>query len=98
MLITDDTIDSAISQYRPLLVLVGFTDSCGYCRLFNVTISDLSRELQGQIAFGMINTQKNNETKAKYNITGVPTALIFKNGELANKVIGNSINQLLWQN
>jgi thioredoxin 1 len=89
MLITDDTIDSAISQYQPLLVIVGFADSCGYCRLFNVTISDLSRELQGQIAFGMINTQRNNETEAKYNITGVPTALIFKNGELVSKVIGN---------
>ena len=89
MLITDDTVDSAISEYRPLLVIVGFTDSCGYCRLFNVTISELSRGLQGQIAFGMINTQKNNETKAKYNITGVPTALIFKDGRLADKVIGN---------
>jgi thioredoxin 1 len=89
MLLTDDTIDSAISQYQPLLVIVGFADSCGYCRLFNVTISDLARELQGQIAFGMINTQRNNETEAKYNVTGVPTALIFKNGELASKVIGN---------
>jgi thioredoxin 1 len=90
MLITDATIDSAISEYRPLLVIVGFTDSCGYCRMFNVTISELSRELQGQIAFGMIETQKNNDTEAKYNITGVPTALIFKDGRLADKIIGNT--------
>ncbi len=90
MLITDATIDSAVSEYRPLLVLVGFTDSCGYCRLFNVTISDLASELQGQIAFGMIDTHKNNETKAKYNITGVPTALIFKDGKMVDKIIGNT--------
>ena len=90
MLITDATIDSAVSEYRPLLVLVGFTDSCGYCRLFNVTISELARELQGQIFFGMINTHKNNDTKAKYNITGVPTALIFKDGKLADKIIGDT--------
>ncbi|HEX7445675.1 MAG TPA: thioredoxin domain-containing protein, partial [Methanothrix sp.] len=89
MLVTDATINSTISEYHPLLVIVGYTDSCGYCRLFNVTISELARELQGQIAIGMINTQRNNETKAKYNITGVPTALIFKDGELASKVIGN---------
>jgi hypothetical protein len=37
----------------------------------------------------MIETQKNNDTEAKYNITGVPTALIFKDGRLADKVIGN---------
>ncbi len=89
MQITDATIDSAISEYRPLLVVVGYTDSCGYCRLFNVTVSELASQLQGQIAFGMIDTQRNNVTKAKYNITGVPTALIFKDGRLAGTVIGN---------
>ncbi len=89
MLITDATIDSAISEYRTLLVVVGYTDSCGYCKLFNVTVSELAGELQGQIAFGMINTQRNNNTKAKYNITGVPTALIFKDGKLADEVVGN---------
>lgn len=89
MLITDATINSAISQYRPLLVIVGFTDSCGYCKLFNVTVSELAGELQGQAAFGMIDTKKNNDTKAKYNITGVPTALIFKDGKLVDKIVGN---------
>ena len=90
MLITDATIDSVVSQYRPLLVLVGFTDSCGYRRLFNVTISDLARELQGQLFIGMVNTHTNNDTKAKYNITAVPTALIFKDGKLVDEVIGNT--------
>lgn len=89
MLITDATMNSAISQYPPLLVVVGFTGSCGYCKLFNVTVSELASELQGQAAFGLIDTQRNNETKTKYNITGVPTALIFKDGKLAGKVVGN---------
>jgi thioredoxin 1 len=89
MLITDATVNSAISQYPSLLVVVGFTGSCGYCKLFNVTVSELASELQGQAAFGLIDTQRNNETKTKYNITGVPTALIFKDGKLAGKVVGN---------
>ena len=89
MLITDSTMNSAISQYPELLVVVGITDSCGYCKLFNVTVSELASELQGQAAFGLIDTQRNNETKTKYNITGVPTALIFKDGKLAGKVVGN---------
>jgi len=88
MLVTDDTMNSAVSQY-PLMVIVGFADYCGYCRLFNVTVSELANELQGQVAFGLIDKQKNNDTKAEYNITAVPTSLIFKNGELVDKVIGN---------
>lgn len=89
MMITDATLDSAISQYQPLLVVVGYTDSCGYCKLFNVTISELARELQGQAAFGMIDAQKNNDAEAKYNMTAIPITLIFKDGKLSGSVIGN---------
>ena len=89
MLITDKTIDSAISQY-PLIVLEGYANWCGYCKQFNITISDLASELQGQVAFGLIDVYKNNnQTSANYNITAYPTTLIFKDGKLADKVVGN---------
>jgi len=88
MLITDNTMNSAVSQYQ-LLVVVGFTDYCIHCKRFNVTISELASELQGQAAFGLIDRQKNNETKATYNITAIPVSLIFKDGELADRVLGN---------
>jgi thioredoxin 1 len=89
MLITDDTISSAISQY-PLLVVEAYANWCGFCKSFNVTVSDLASELQGQVAFGLIDVDKNNnQTKTNYNITAYPTTLIFKNGKLADTVIGN---------
>lgn len=89
MLITDDTIDSAISQHQPLLVIVGFTNPCPYCELFNVTINELIGELQGQVAFGMIDTRPNIKTREKYNITRIPATLIFKDGKFAGIVQGN---------
>jgi len=88
MLLTDDTIASAISQYKPVLAVVAFRDTCVFCSRLNVTIEELARELQGQMAFGMIDTKSNPDTKAKYNTTSVPTMLIFKDGELAGKVVG----------
>ena len=89
MLVTDDNIDSAISQYQPLLVVVGFTNPCPYCELFNVTLSELMSELSGQVAFAMIDTKPNIVTREKYNITGIPATLIFKDGKLAAMVQGN---------
>jgi thioredoxin 1 len=88
MLITDASMDLAISQY-PLLVVEVFANWCGFCKLFNVTISDLASELQGQVAFGLIDMDRSNDTKARYNITAVPTWLIFKDGKLAERVVGN---------
>lgn len=89
MQVTDDTIDTAISQYQPLLVVVGFTNPCPFCELFNVTVSELAIGLRGQAAFGMIDTRLNKQTREKYNITGIPATLIFKDGEFAGKVQGN---------
>ena len=88
MLITDETIASAISQYEPVLAVVAFRDTCVFCSLLNVTIEELARELKGQVAFGLIDTKINPSTKARYNTTSVPTMLIFKDGELAGKVVG----------
>lgn len=88
MLIKDNTMASAESQY-PLLVVVGFVNWCGFCKNLNVTISDLAGELQGQVAFGLMDMDRNNETRASYNITSYPTTLIFKDGKLDDKMIGN---------
>jgi thioredoxin 1 len=88
MLITDNTISSAESLY-PLLVVEAFANWCGFCKMMNVTIDNLSRELQGQVAFGLIDIERNNETKTTYNISAYPVMLIFKDGKLADKVVGN---------
>jgi thioredoxin 1 len=88
MLVTDRTLESAIKTY-PFLVLEGFVNWCEFGRMMNVTLSELSDELQGQVAFGLVNVERNSKTKAKYNITSYPTLLIFKNGTLAATVIGN---------
>ena len=94
MLITDSNIDSAVKKY-PYLVIDGFTAWCEHCKPSNVTLEQLSSELQGQVAFGLINIDENRATKVKYNITSYPTLLIFKNGELAEKRIGTPPKSIL---
>ena len=88
MLITDSNIDSATKKY-PYLVIDGFTTWCGHCKSSNVTLEQLSSELKGQVAFGLIDIDKNKATKARYNITSYPTRLIFKDGEFQDKLIGD---------
>jgi len=89
MLVTDATIDSAIAQYQPLLVVVGFTNPCPYCDLFNITVLELAEELQGQVALALIDTRQNVQTREKYNITRIPATLIFKDGRFSGIVQGN---------
>ena len=88
MPITDENIGSAVNQY-PYIVVDASASWCEWCKIMNLTIGDLASELQGQVAFGLIDMDKNNVTKTNYNITAYPTMLIFKDGKLADKVVGN---------
>lgn len=81
MRIDDDTLELALSKY-PFFVLMGFADWCGYCKMMNSTIRELSSDLNGQVAFGLIDVEKNSITAHKYNIASYPSILIFKNGTL----------------
>ena len=89
MLVTDANIDSMISQHQPLLVVVGFTNPCPFCDLFNVTLAELVAELEGEVVFAMIDTRPNVKTRENYEIKGIPATLIFKEGKFAGKVEGN---------
>jgi thioredoxin 1 len=88
MLVNDSTISSAIRQY-PLLVVEVYATWCGYSRMMNATLAELAGELQGQVAFALIDGGKNKQTKTDYNISAAPTLLIFKDGKLVDTVLGN---------
>lgn len=79
ILVNDSSPQFALDKY-PFFVLEGFANWCDNCMEMNVTLSELSSDLMGQVAFGQINAEKNNDTSEKYNITAYPTTLIFKNG------------------
>jgi thioredoxin 1 len=87
MLVTDANLVFALHKY-PLFVLMGFADWCGYCEKMNSTIADLAGELKGQVAFGLINAERNNKTAEEYNITSYPRIFIFKNGSLVRIQMG----------
>lgn len=85
--VTDETLANALEKY-PFFVLMGFADWCGYCQMMNSTILELSKELKGRVAFGLIDAEKNNETAQKYNLVSYPRLLIFRNSTLISTQTG----------
>jgi thioredoxin 1 len=51
-------------------------------------IEDLAKEMQGKIVFGKLNVDENPQTSAKHQIMSIPTMLVFKNGELVDRLVG----------
>jgi thioredoxin 1 len=87
MLVNDSNLKFALNKY-PFFVLDSYADWCGFCKRMNGTVTGLSSDLKGQAAFGLINAEKNNETRNKYNITAYPTLMIFQNGTLTETQVG----------
>jgi thioredoxin 1 len=87
VVLTDETIESAASQY-PLLIVDCWAEWCGPCRIIAPVIEELALELGGRAVFGKLNVDQNMSTSNKYRITAIPTLLVFKNGKLVDKLIG----------
>jgi thioredoxin 1 len=70
-------------------VVVDFwAEWCAPCRLIAPTIEALATEYEGKIKVGKLNVDENAEVSARYQIRGIPTVLIIKNGEVAEQVVG----------
>jgi len=70
-------------------VVVDFwAEWCAPCRAFAPVIEELAAEYAGQLHFGKLNVDENRELAHRYGIRSVPTLLVFKNGDVADQIVG----------
>ena len=85
--ITDADIDNAISKYDTI-VIDCWAPWCGPCRMVGPVIDELAVELHGKVVFGKLNVDENPGTSMKHQIMSIPTLLVFKNGNLVDRLVG----------
>ena len=65
-----------------------FADWCGPCRKLSPIIEEVEQELADKAKFTKINTDDNIDLAKEYQISGIPTLLVFKNGALVERMVG----------
>jgi thioredoxin len=61
---------------------------CGPCRMLAPTIEQLAADMAGRVKVAKLNVDENQQTAARFNISGIPAMLIFKNGREVDRIVG----------
>lgn len=86
--ITKENFETEVMQ-SDLPVLVDFwADWCGPCRMFSPIVDEFAQENEGKVKVGKINVDEQPDLAGRYGVMSIPTAILFKNGEIASTLVG----------
>lgn len=92
--ITDASFKEVISSDKPVLVDFWAT-WCGPCRMLAPIIEELAQDFDGKVVVGKVDVDNNQQVSMEYGIRNIPTVLIFKNGEVVDKIVGVSPKEVI---
>lgn len=93
--VTDSTFDAEVLQSDSPVLVDYWAEWCGPCKMIAPILDEISGEYDGKLKIAKLNIDDNPDTPPKYGIRGIPTLMLFKNGNVeATKVGALSKSQL----
>ncbi len=87
--VNDANFDTEVLKSSTPVLVDFWAPWCGPCRAVAPTVDALSQEFAGKLKVVKLNTDESGEVAMKYAVTSIPTLMVFKNGEMVERVLGN---------
>jgi len=93
--VTDATFEAEVTQAQLPVLVDYWAEWCGPCRMIAPILDEVAQEYAGRLVVAKVNVDENQETPQKFGVRGIPTLMLFKNGNIeATKVGALSKSQL----
>jgi len=86
--VTDSTFESEVLKSTTPVLVDYWAEWCGPCKMIAPILDDVAREYAGKLKIAKLNIDENQDTPPKYGIRGIPTLMLFKNGDVAATKVG----------
>ena len=85
---TDQNFEAEVLKSDQPVLVDFWAEWCMPCRMLAPTIEKLAKDYSGKVKVGKVDTDSNRDVSVKYGISAIPTVILFRNGQVAQKFIG----------
>ena len=86
--VTDANFDSEVLKSNTPVLVDFWAPWCGPCRAVAPTVDAIASEFSGRVKVVKLNTDEEQQVAIKYGVGSIPTLMVFKNGEMVERVLG----------
>ena len=86
--LTDSEFENQVIKSEKPILVDYWAEWCGPCKMIAPILEEVASEIGDKVSIGKLNVDENSETPPKYGIRGIPTLMLFVNGEVVGTQVG----------
>lgn len=86
--LTDSNFAKEVTDYKGLVLVDFWAEWCGPCRMVGPVVEKIAEDYAGRLKVGKLNVDLHGRAALSYGVTGIPTLILFKDGQVVDKIVG----------